>query len=96
VVLRIVGGLNMIRGFFIFLVFICKPAVWRMTKKRHPKLARALALPFSAARKKWLDARHQVPGSASDMQMHSRDPVTTSPGLRRTLGSTTQMEVSQV
>ena len=27
VFLRILGGLNMIRGFFIFLVFICKPKI---------------------------------------------------------------------
>jgi len=38
----------MIRGFFIFLVFICKRSVWQMTKRRHPKLVRLLCKPFSA------------------------------------------------
>ena len=38
VFLRILGGLNMIRGFFIFLVFICKPKIWNLVQKRHPKL----------------------------------------------------------
>ncbi len=36
----------MIRGLFIFLVFICKPSVWELTKRRHPKLVRLLCKPF--------------------------------------------------
>ena len=32
----------MIRGFFIFLVFIFKPSVWIMIKKRHPKVTKAI------------------------------------------------------
>ena len=28
----------MLRGFFIFLVFICKPKIWDLVQKRHPKL----------------------------------------------------------
>ena len=54
--LRIVGGLNMLRGFFIFLVFIFKPSVWKMIKTRHPRLARALARPYAYVRNKWLGA----------------------------------------
>ena len=50
--LRILGGLNMIRGFFIFLVFICKESVWKMTEKKHPKLARALSRPVRFVREK--------------------------------------------
>ena len=38
VFLRVLGGLNMIRGFFIFLVFICKPKILKWTQERHPKL----------------------------------------------------------
>ena len=38
VFLRILGGLNMIRGFFIFLVFICKPKIWNLVKKKNPNL----------------------------------------------------------
>ena len=34
-----IGVLNMLRGFFIFLVFICKPSVRKMISKRFPKLA---------------------------------------------------------
>ena len=37
VVFSIMGVLNMLRGFFIFLVFICKPSVWKMVSKRFPK-----------------------------------------------------------
>ena len=33
-------GLNMIRGFFIFMVFICKPKIWTLAQNRHPKLWR--------------------------------------------------------
>ena len=33
----------MIRGFFIFLVFIFKPSIWSMIKKRHPRLAKVMA-----------------------------------------------------
>ena len=36
----------MIRGFFIFLVFICKRSVWEMTKRRHPKLVVVLCKPL--------------------------------------------------
>jgi hypothetical protein len=35
------------RGFFFFLVFICKSSVWENTKKRHPKLTKAIVCPFS-------------------------------------------------
>ena len=28
----------MLRGFFIFLVFICKPKIWAMAQERHPNL----------------------------------------------------------
>lgn len=54
--LRIVGGLNMLRGFFIFLVFIFKPSVWKMIKARHPRLAQALARPYTCVRNTWLGA----------------------------------------
>ena len=30
----------MIRGFFIFMVFICKPKIWTLAANRHPKLWR--------------------------------------------------------
>ena len=40
VFLRFIGGLNMIRGFFIFMVFICKPKIWTLAANRHPKLWR--------------------------------------------------------
>ena len=40
VFLRVIGGLNMIRGFFIFMVFICKPKIWTLAQNRHPKLWR--------------------------------------------------------
>jgi hypothetical protein len=38
--LRIIGGLNMLRGLFIFLVFIFKRSVWEMIKKKHPRMAK--------------------------------------------------------
>ena len=34
------------RGFFIFLVFICKTSVWATTRKRHPKLLKCLCAPI--------------------------------------------------
>jgi hypothetical protein len=40
------------RGFFIFLIFICKKNVWRMTKKRHPKLTYGLEWPLTFVREK--------------------------------------------
>ena len=46
VLLRIIGGLNMLRGFFIFLVFIFKSSVWEMIKKKHPRLSSCLSLIF--------------------------------------------------
>ena len=50
--LRILGILNMLRGFFIFVVFIWKPSIWKMTTKQHPKLAQALTRPFHLIREK--------------------------------------------
>ena len=37
------GIVNMMRGAFIFLVFIWKPSIWRATKATHPRLAAAIA-----------------------------------------------------
>ena len=37
----------MIKGFFLFLIFICKPSVWIMTKKQHPKLVKVLTWPIN-------------------------------------------------
>jgi hypothetical protein len=34
----------MLRGFFIFLVLICKPSIWEKIKIRHPAVARCLAV----------------------------------------------------
>lgn len=42
VFLRVIGGLNMMRGFFIFLVFIFKPKIWNLVRQRHPKLWRLM------------------------------------------------------
>ena len=41
-IFSIIGVLNMLRGFFIFLVFICKPSVWKFISKKHPKLVGCL------------------------------------------------------
>ena len=37
------GIVNMLRGVFIFLVFIWKPSIWRATKVTHPRLSAAIA-----------------------------------------------------
>ena len=37
------GIVNMLRGVFIFLVFIWKPSIWRATKATHPRLSAAIA-----------------------------------------------------
>ncbi len=34
---------NILRGFFIFLVLICKPSILEKTKNRHPAVSRLLA-----------------------------------------------------
>ena len=36
----------MLRGFFIFLVFIFKSSVWEMIKKKHPRLSSSLSVIF--------------------------------------------------
>jgi hypothetical protein len=46
VFLRVIGGLNMIRGFFLFLVFMCKRNIWEMAKRRHPRLIAFICYPF--------------------------------------------------
>ena len=48
VIFSVVGVLNMLRGFFIFLVFICKRSVWKMVTKKYPKF---VALLYSAKRR---------------------------------------------
>jgi hypothetical protein len=50
--LRVLSGSNMIRGFLIFVVFICKRSVWEMTKRRHPKLLRIAFAPLNCVLKK--------------------------------------------
>ena len=47
--LRIIGGLNMLRGLFIFLVFIFKRSVWEMIKKKHPRMATWIGLLFGCS-----------------------------------------------
>ena len=59
------GGLNMMRGFFIFLVFICKSSVWATTRKRHPKLLKCLCAPFQLCAGKNDDAMNA--GSNPDL-----------------------------
>jgi hypothetical protein len=43
VFLRLLGAVNMIRGFFIFLVFIWKPSIWKAVKDSHPRVGRLVA-----------------------------------------------------
>ena len=43
--LSVISGINMLRGFLIFVIFIWKPSVWRKIVKRHPKLVKFLTLP---------------------------------------------------
>ena len=42
ILLRILQGINMIRGVFIFLIFIWKPTIWKAIKETHPRLAKCL------------------------------------------------------
>ncbi len=66
--LRVIGGLNMIRGFFIFLVFICKPSIWQLTKQRHPKLVGLLCKPFPS-----LVVRESSPMGTGNNENSNRD-----------------------
>jgi hypothetical protein len=95
VFLRIIGGLNMIRGLFIFLVFICKPSVWELTKRRHPKLDsswngghrnRKPSRPAShdGFQRKWKNADSSFVG-AERREQNREGWIQGNPSLRRTL-----------
>ena len=43
--LSVISVINMLRGFLIFLIFICKASVWRKIEKKYPKFARITQLP---------------------------------------------------
>ncbi len=45
VFLSVISGINMLRGFLIFIIFIWKPSVWRKIVKKHPKLAKVIQIP---------------------------------------------------
>ncbi len=45
VFLSVISGINMLRGFLIFIIFIWKPSVWRKIVKKHPKLAKVIQVP---------------------------------------------------
>ena len=51
----------MLRGFFIFLVFICKPSIWRALRERHPRLAARLAAFVFCGGGWWFLARQNSP-----------------------------------
>ena len=36
--IRILDGINMLRGFFIFLVFVCKPSILDKVEKKFPRM----------------------------------------------------------
>jgi hypothetical protein len=36
------------RGFFIFLVFICKVSIWEMIQREHPKIAKLISMPIKS------------------------------------------------
>ena len=65
--LRILGILNMLRGFFIFVVFICKPKIWKMTVKQHPRLAWALTRPFQLFMENCLGFRPELRTGSDEM-----------------------------
>ncbi len=50
--LSIISGLDIIRGIFIFFIFIWKRSVWKMIVKRHPRLAKALEDTISCCRRR--------------------------------------------
>jgi hypothetical protein len=47
IALKVVGGLNVIRGLLIFWLFIVKTSVWISTKKTHPKTVRFILAPIN-------------------------------------------------
>ena len=59
--LSFIGVLNMLRGFFIFLVFIWKPSVWKMITKRHPWLVKALNFSTKCLRRRNNDILTPIP-----------------------------------
>ena len=51
--LSLFSGVNMLRGFLIFLVFIWKPSVWKMIVKRFPRFAKMLQFPIKCFDSQW-------------------------------------------
>ena len=98
--LRLIGGLNMLRGFFIFLVFICKPSVIKMIKKRHPKMVKAFSRPFDGAKNLWLatpataTAADGGGNDSTEVQIPLRDQMTASASFVHT-NVTSPIEVTQ-
>ena len=43
--MSVIGVVNMLRGFLIFVIFICKESVWRKIEKKYPKFVRITQLP---------------------------------------------------
>ena len=48
--LSLISGVNMLRGFLIFLIFICKTSVWKKIEKKYPKFAGIARLPARLVR----------------------------------------------
>ena len=52
----------MMRGFFIFLVFICKRSAWEATRKRHPNLVKLICLPITLVTRRKSGSQGSTPG----------------------------------
>jgi hypothetical protein len=80
--LRVIGGSNMIRGFLIFLMFICKKSVWISTKKKHPKFLKIVFFPINKLFRIFGKSGFDLTVPAT--QPFQAFPMTSSRSIRRT------------
>lgn len=42
VFIRVIDGINMLRGFCMFMVFVCKPSILTQIEKKYPSMSRVI------------------------------------------------------
>jgi hypothetical protein len=98
-ILRLLGIFNMLRGVFIFLVFIWKPSIWKATKNTHPKLAAVLAkishliVPGAARKRLWCRRGYTTTPENSPLQMQRN--TSTTDGAANNRGAVYSAEVNE-
>lgn len=87
--LKVIGGPNVIRGVFIFWLFIVKPTVWISIKKTYPKTVKFILAPINKVLKKFglspINVYPPLPFQLTSLDVNRRNIVSTSTRLRRSL-----------